>query len=104
MRQANLVLGDSFNLELLEYSNRTVDVRTGHHDPPIRGPIDTPMLREGLTQEADLQRALREKAATVPLGRLADPAEVATAILFLAFEGTFATGTTMAFDGGTSAT
>ena len=68
------------------------------------GPIDTPMLREGLAQEADLQRALREKAATVPLGRLADPAEVAAAILFLAFEGTFATGTTMAFDGGTSAT
>ena len=49
------------------------------------GPIDTPMLRGGLAQEADPQRALREKAATVPLGRLADPAEVAAAIFFLAF-------------------
>jgi NAD(P)-dependent dehydrogenase (short-subunit alcohol dehydrogenase family) len=67
------------------------------------GPIDTPMLRAGLAQEADPQRALREKEATVPLGRLADPAEVAAAISFLAFEGTFATGTCMAFDGGTSA-
>lgn len=67
------------------------------------GPIDTPMLRAGLAQEAEPTRALREKQATVPLGRLADPAEVAAAIFFLAFEGTFATGTCMAFDGGTSA-
>jgi NAD(P)-dependent dehydrogenase (short-subunit alcohol dehydrogenase family) len=67
------------------------------------GPIDTPMLRAGLAQEVDPQRALRNKEATVPLGRLADPSEVAAAIAFLAFEGTFATGTAMAFDGGTSA-
>jgi NAD(P)-dependent dehydrogenase (short-subunit alcohol dehydrogenase family) len=67
------------------------------------GPIDTPMLRGGLEKEPDLQRALQEKAATVPLGRLADPAEVAAAINFLAFDGTFATGTAMALDGGTSA-
>jgi NAD(P)-dependent dehydrogenase (short-subunit alcohol dehydrogenase family) len=67
------------------------------------GPIDTPMLRAGLAHEADPQRALRDKEATVPLGRLATPAEVAAAIAFLAFDGTFATGTAMAFDGGTSA-
>ena len=67
------------------------------------GPIDTPMLRTGLGMEADPLEALREKEATVPLNRLADPAEVATAIYFLAVEGTFATGTAMAFDGGTSA-
>ena len=67
------------------------------------GPIDTPMLRAGLASARDPQRALREKEATVPLNRLADPGEVAAAIFFLAVEGTFATGTCMAFDGGTSA-
>lgn len=67
------------------------------------GPIDTPMLRAGLESEADPALARQEKEASVPLGRLADPLEVARAIRFLAVEGTFATGTSMAFDGGTSA-
>ena len=67
------------------------------------GPIDTPMLRAGLATEPDPVQALRQKEGTVPLNRLADPREVAVAIYFLAVEGTFATGTSMAFDGGTSA-
>lgn len=67
------------------------------------GPIDTPMLRAGLAAEADPIKALQQKEATVPLKRLADPGEVAAAIYFLAVEGTFATGTVMAFDGGTTA-
>jgi NAD(P)-dependent dehydrogenase (short-subunit alcohol dehydrogenase family) len=67
------------------------------------GPIDTPMLRAGLATEPDPVRALQQKEATVPLNRLADPHEVAAAIYFLAVEGTFATGASMAFDGGTSA-
>lgn len=67
------------------------------------GPIDTPMLRAGLELEDDPVRALRQKEASVPLNRLADPEEVARAIYFLAVEGSFATGTSMAFDGGTSA-
>lgn len=67
------------------------------------GPIDTPMLRAGLDHEVDLEVELRQKAATVPLQRLADPAEVAQAIRFLAVSGTFATGASLALDGGTSA-
>lgn len=67
------------------------------------GPIDTPMLRTGLESEPDPVLALQQKKSTVPLGRLADPDEVAAAIYFLAVDGTFATGTSMAFDGGTSA-
>jgi NAD(P)-dependent dehydrogenase (short-subunit alcohol dehydrogenase family) len=59
------------------------------------GPIDTPMLRGGL-DESDPERSLREKEATVPLNRLAQPEEVARAIAFLAFDATFATGTSMA--------
>lgn len=66
------------------------------------GPIDSPMLRSGL-DASDPERSLREKEATVPLHRLAQPEEVARAIAFLGFEGSFATGTSMALDGGTSA-
>lgn len=67
------------------------------------GPIDTPMMRAGLSAAPDPLAALKQKESTVPLNRLADPDEVAAAIYFLAVEGTFATGTSMAFDGGTSA-
>lgn len=67
------------------------------------GPIDTPMMRAQLDERVDADDALREKQGTVPLGRLADPAEVALAIRFLAVDGTFATGSSLAFDGGTSA-
>lgn len=67
------------------------------------GPIDTPMLRTGLESEPDPVLALQQKESSVPLNRLADPDEVASAIYFLAVDGTFATGTSMAFDGGTSA-
>ena len=67
------------------------------------GPVDTPMLRSGLDAGPDPALARREKEGTVPLKRFADPEEVASAIYFLAVEGTFATGTSMAFDGGTSA-
>jgi NAD(P)-dependent dehydrogenase (short-subunit alcohol dehydrogenase family) len=67
------------------------------------GPIDTPMLRAGLATEPDPLLALKQKESTVALNRLASPEEVAAAIYFLAVEGTFATGTSMAFDGGTSA-
>lgn len=67
------------------------------------GPIDTPMVRAGLSAAPDPLAALASKEGTVPLNRLADPEEVAAAIYFLAVEGTFATGTSMAFDGGTTA-
>ena len=67
------------------------------------GPIDTPMMRAQFEGRVDAERLLEQKKASVPLGRLADPAEVARAIRFLAVDATFATGTSMAFDGGTSA-
>jgi NAD(P)-dependent dehydrogenase (short-subunit alcohol dehydrogenase family) len=67
------------------------------------GPIDTPMMRAQLASHPDADAVLQQKKASVPLGRLADPAEIARAIRFLAVEGTFATGTSMALDGGTSA-
>ncbi|MFK0040661.1 SDR family NAD(P)-dependent oxidoreductase [Paenarthrobacter sp. NPDC090517] len=67
------------------------------------GPIDTAMQRAELAAVPDPVEARTLKERTVPLNRLADPDEVAAAIYFLAVDGTFATGTSMAFDGGTSA-
>ena len=67
------------------------------------GPIDTPMMRAQLAGRPDADAELEQKTASVPLGRLADPVEVARAIRFLAVDGTFATGSSLAFDGGTSA-
>lgn len=67
------------------------------------GPIDTPMMRAQLEGRVDAEAVLQQKKGTVPLGRFADPVEVARAIRFLAIDATFATGTSMAFDGGTSA-
>ncbi|UQN15062.1 SDR family NAD(P)-dependent oxidoreductase [Gulosibacter sp. ACHW.36C] len=66
------------------------------------GPIDTPMLRAGIEAAADPAAALRTKELSVPLARLASADEVARAIYFLAVDGTFATGATLEFDGGTS--
>lgn len=67
------------------------------------GPIDTPMLRAQFDGRSDAEAILAQKERAVPLHRLADPVEVAKAIRFLAIEATFATGTSMALDGGTSA-
>ena len=67
------------------------------------GPIDTPMMQQGLRATDDPGRARRVKELSVPLGRLATPEEVAKSIYFLAVEGTFATGAALQMDGGTTA-
>jgi NAD(P)-dependent dehydrogenase (short-subunit alcohol dehydrogenase family) len=43
------------------------------------GGVDTPMMREGLTQDQ-----LDAYIATIPMGRLASPAEIAGSVVFLA--------------------
>lgn len=66
------------------------------------GPVDTPML----AAEFELfgaEEAMAETLARVPLGRLASAEEVAAAILYLAADATYATGTVLALDGGTTA-
>jgi NAD(P)-dependent dehydrogenase (short-subunit alcohol dehydrogenase family) len=66
------------------------------------GPVDTPML----AAEFELfgaEEALAETLERVPLGRLASAEEVAAAILYLTAEATYATGTVLALDGGTTA-
>lgn len=48
------------------------------------GPIDTPMLRAEFATEADAEKACQESIATVPIGRLGQPEEIAQVALFLA--------------------
>jgi NAD(P)-dependent dehydrogenase (short-subunit alcohol dehydrogenase family) len=65
------------------------------------GPVDTPLLRELFA--ADPERAAR-RLVHVPVGRFADPAEIAAAIAFLASDdASFITASTFLVDGGITA-
>jgi NAD(P)-dependent dehydrogenase (short-subunit alcohol dehydrogenase family) len=65
------------------------------------GPTDTPGLR-GIAADPDqVQPLLDSMASRVPLARVADPAEIANAVLFLASgQSSFVTGSELFADGG----
>ena len=64
------------------------------------GPVDTPLLQELFA--TDPERAAR-RLIHIPMGRFADPVEIANAVLFLASdESSFITATTFLVDGGIS--
>jgi NAD(P)-dependent dehydrogenase (short-subunit alcohol dehydrogenase family) len=65
------------------------------------GPVNTPLLTELFA--ADPERAAR-RLVHVPIGRFADPAEIAAAVAFLASDdASFITASTFLVDGGISA-
>ena len=67
----------------------------------VPGPTDTPGLRGIAGDEAYVPALLAQMAATTPLRRVADPAEIAQAALFLAStRSSFMTGSELFADGG----
>jgi NAD(P)-dependent dehydrogenase (short-subunit alcohol dehydrogenase family) len=68
----------------------------------LPGAVDTPMLRAGLARWESPQEGLSRLREGTPLGRIADPVEIARAILFLADgdQASFITGQALIADGG----
>jgi len=65
------------------------------------GPVDTPMLRAEFETSAQPERARRAEVATIPLGRLGEPRDIAAVVAFLASdEAAFVTGAAWPVDGG----
>jgi len=68
------------------------------------GIVDTPMLREFVDALPNPERAWSEHELAQPLGRLATPAEIAAAVLFLSSAAaSFITGVALPVDGGFTA-
>jgi NAD(P)-dependent dehydrogenase (short-subunit alcohol dehydrogenase family) len=65
------------------------------------GPIDTPGLRNLSPSKEQLAQFKADIAASIPLGRIGSPDELASAVLFLASDdSSFITGTELFVDGG----
>lgn len=65
------------------------------------GPVDTGILERSMPL-GEARQFLAQMASDNPMQRLGEPEEVAKAIVFLAFDATYTTGTELAVDGGAS--
>ncbi|KAE8358877.1 hypothetical protein BDV27DRAFT_168981 [Aspergillus caelatus] len=64
------------------------------------GFVKTPTMGVASASSDDLREFENQGVQTTPLGRIGEPIEVARAVLFLAFEATFTTGSEVTLDGG----
>jgi NAD(P)-dependent dehydrogenase (short-subunit alcohol dehydrogenase family) len=68
------------------------------------GPVDTPLLQREFDTYTDPSAARSAEVATIPLGRLGLPTDIASVVAFLAGDGAaFTTGTAWTVDGGKTA-
>ncbi|RUS85067.1 hypothetical protein EGW08_007161 [Elysia chlorotica] len=67
------------------------------------GTVDTPSLRERMAAQGDAEKAYKDFVARQALGRLAEPSEIASLVVYLASdESSFVTGQEFIIDGGWS--
>ena len=67
------------------------------------GRVETPFVKKRIAEYPDPKKAYDEMAATQAIGRMAEPEEIAAAVLYLASdEASFITGTALEIDGGFS--
>ena len=65
------------------------------------GTVDTPSLNDRMHQQGDYEKARQAFIARQPMGRLAQPEEIAALVIYLASEeSAFVTGQTFVIDGG----
>ncbi len=77
------------------------DVRVNSVCP---GYVDTDMIRRSVAKKADPAAAEQKMIDYAPLKRIAEPAEISLAVLYLAsFDARFITGAALAIDGGSTA-
>jgi len=68
------------------------------------GYVETDMVRDVFARREDPTAARAQAMAMQPIGRMADPAEIANAVLFLASdESSFCVGSQLFVDGGYTA-
>ena len=85
-------------LDYAEDNIRVVAVNPGTVDTPLVAEAAAASLKEGVTTTEELRR---EWAACHPIGRIAQPEEIASVVTFLATEGaSFMTGSYVNVDGG----
>ena len=83
----------------VEYATRGIRVNC-----VCPGTVDTPVLRQGMAMSGDPEGFLAMLVAGHPIGRIARPEEIATAVAFLASdEASFITGAIVPVDGGYTA-
>ena len=70
----------------------------------LPGTIETPMLDEVLSPEVPREEALRREGELAPMGRIAQPSEIADAVAYLASAAAaYVNGTELVIDGGSVA-
>ena len=86
---------------MLHCARRGYNIRCNSVHPSF---VETPMLEAMIAVARDPEKMRASYTAAAPLGRLAQPAEVARTILFLASdESAFTTGAELVIDGGATA-
>jgi 3-oxoacyl-[acyl-carrier protein] reductase/bacilysin biosynthesis oxidoreductase BacG len=107
--QPNFMAGGTGNAALLNFTKALADLGAPHNilvtavnPSTTRTPRwERRVAARAAAEKKSLEEAVREEHARMPLGRIAEPEEVAAVVTFLASErASYVTGTSVAVDGG----